>query len=70
VTSTRCPDAFGGQAICSTRINGNAWKGDSGGPELSGDRQVGVASTANGRTNQQYGSVPFNRAWIRDNAGV
>jgi secreted trypsin-like serine protease len=63
-------DAFGGRAIASRRINGNAWKGDSGGPEFFNGLQVGVASTADGRSIQNYGSVPFNRAWIRSTAGV
>jgi hypothetical protein len=63
-------DAFGGRAIASRRFNGNAWKGDSGGPQFFNGLQVGVASTADGRSIQNYGSVPFNRAWIRATAGV
>jgi secreted trypsin-like serine protease len=63
-------DAFGGRAIASTKINGNAWRGDSGGPQFAGGLQVGVASTADGRTRQNYGSVAFNRAWIRSTSGV
>ena len=63
-------DAFGGPAIASTRINGNAWRGDSGGPETYQGLQVGVASTADGQTRQNYGSVPANRAWIRSVTGV
>jgi len=63
-------DAFGGRAIASTRINGNAWKGDSGGPEIFNGRQVGVASTADGQTRQNYASVAFNRSWIRSTTGV
>jgi secreted trypsin-like serine protease len=70
VTSTNATDAYGGQAIRSTRINGNAWRGDSGGPEFYNGQQVGVASTANGTTIQNYGSVAFNRAWIRSTSGV
>jgi secreted trypsin-like serine protease len=70
VTSTNVTDAYGGQAIRSTRINGNAWRGDSGGPEFYNGQQVGVASTANGTTIQNYGSVAFNRAWIRSTSGV
>ena len=65
VTTTNARDAFGGQAIGSTRINGNAWRGDSGGPQFYQNRQVGVASTADGVSRQFYGSVPFNRSWIR-----
>jgi secreted trypsin-like serine protease len=63
-------DAFGGQAIASTRINGNAWRGDSGGPQVYNGLQVGVASTADGVTRQNYGSVAFNRSWIRSVSGV
>jgi hypothetical protein len=63
-------DAFNGRAIASSRINGNAWKGDSGGPQFHNGLQVGVASTADGRTIQNYGSVAANRAWIRSTTGV
>ena len=63
-------DAFGGPAIASTRINGNAWRGDSGGPQTYQGLQVGVASTADGVSRQNYGSVPANRAWIRSVTGV
>lgn len=70
VTSTNVTDAYGGRAIRSTAINGNAWRGDSGGPEFYNGAQVGVASTANGVNIQNYGSVAFNRAWIQSTAGV
>jgi secreted trypsin-like serine protease len=70
VTSTNQTDAYGGRAIGSTRINGNAWRGDSGGPQVYNGAQVGVASTANGTTAQYYGSVAYNRAWITQTAGV
>ncbi|MFY1635182.1 S1 family peptidase [Solwaraspora sp. WMMB335] len=70
VTSTSVTDAYGGRAIRSTRIDGNAWRGDSGGPEFYNGQQVGVASTANGTTIQNYGSVAYNRAWIQSIAGV
>ncbi len=63
-------DAAGGRAIASTSVNGNAWRGDSGGPQFYNGRQVGVASTADGRRAQWYGSVAANRAWIRSTAGV
>ena len=63
-------DAFGGRAIASTRINGNAWRGDSGGPQFYNGRQVGVASTADGQTRQNYGSVANSRAWITSVSGV
>ncbi|MFV2010654.1 MULTISPECIES: S1 family peptidase [unclassified Micromonospora] len=70
VTSTSVSDAYGGRAIRSTRINGNAWRGDSGGPQFYNGQQVGVASTANGVNIQNYGSVAYNRSWIRSVAGV
>jgi secreted trypsin-like serine protease len=63
-------DAFGGRAIRSTAVNGNAWKGDSGGPEYYNGKQVGVASTADGSRTQNYGSVAVNRSWIRSVSGV
>jgi secreted trypsin-like serine protease len=63
-------DAAGGRAIRSTAVNGNAWKGDSGGPQYHNGLQVGVASTADGSRTQNYGSVPANRAWIRSVSGV
>ncbi|GLY07200.1 MULTISPECIES: trypsin-like serine protease [Actinoplanes] len=70
VTSTNQTDAYGGRAIGSTRINGNAWRGDSGGPQVYNNAQVGVASTADGSSRQYYGSVAYNRSWITSVAGV
>ncbi|BCB80745.1 trypsin-like serine protease [Phytohabitans flavus] len=70
VTSNSATDAYGGQAIRTTRINGNAWRGDSGGPQFYNGQQVGVASTADGVNIQNYGSVAYNRAWIRSVSGV
>ncbi|TDC37929.1 DUF1986 domain-containing protein [Micromonospora sp. KC213] len=70
VTSTNVTDAYGGQAIRSTEISGNAWRGDSGGPQFYDGQQVGVASTADGVSIQNYGSVAYNRAWITSTAGV
>lgn len=70
VTSTSVTDAYGGPAIRSTRINGNAWRGDSGGPQFYNGRQVGVASTADGVSIQNYASVAYSRAWIASVAGV
>jgi secreted trypsin-like serine protease len=68
-------DAFGGTAIASQGINGSAWHGDSGGPELYNGAQVGVCSTGlNSGTNpqgtQNYASIVSSRAWIRSTAGV
>jgi secreted trypsin-like serine protease len=70
VTSTTATDYYGGPALASVRVNGNAWRGDSGGPETYNGLQVGVASTADGSSRQYYGSVPANRAWIRSISGV
>ena len=70
VTSTNQTDAYGGRAIGSTEISGNAWRGDSGGPQVYNGAQVGVASTADGQSRQYYGSVAYNRAWIQSVAGV
>lgn len=70
VTSTNQQDNSGGRAIRSTKINGRAWSGDSGGPELYNGAQVGVASLADGTSEQIYGSVAYNRSWITSVAGV
>ena len=71
----RSTDAYGGRAIASTGVNGAAWHGDSGGPEVYNGVQVGVASTAgNSGSNpqgvQNYASVTASRTWIRSTAGV
>ena len=63
-------DYLGGPAIASVRLTGNAWSGDSGGPQLYNGVQVGVASTADGVSEQNYSSVAAGRTWIRDTAGV
>lgn len=70
VTATNGTDAYGGRAIASTAISGNAWRGDSGGPQVYNGAQVGVASTADGESRQYYASVAYNRAWITSVAGV
>lgn len=69
-------DNDGGPAIQSVGINGAAWKGDSGGPEVSDGVQVGVASTVQNQdgTNKtgtnNYSSVASSRDWISQTAGV
>jgi hypothetical protein len=70
VTSTNQRDNAGGRAILSTAISGAAWSGDSGGPEVYNGAQVGVASLADGQSQQIYGSVAYNRSWITSVAGV
>jgi secreted trypsin-like serine protease len=74
--SGKSTDAYGGRAIQSTGVDGAAWKGDSGGPEVSGGVQVGVASTVqnqggtNTRGTNNYASVANSRDWIKSTAGV
>jgi secreted trypsin-like serine protease len=68
-------DAFGGRAIASQGINGAAWHGDSGGPEVYNGVQVGVCSTgsnsgSNPQGTQNYASVAASRSWIKTTAGV
>ena len=70
VTSTNQTDNAGGRAILSTKITAAAWSGDSGGPEIYNGLQVGVASLADGQSQQIYGSVAYNRSWITSVAGV
>jgi len=71
VTALDCQDAQEGRAICSTGINGAAYNGDSGGPEMAGGAEVGVCSTGDDQSKkQQYASVAANRAWIRQVANV
>ncbi|PZG01810.1 S1 family peptidase [Micromonospora deserti] len=70
VSSLNATDAYGGPAIRSTRGDGVAWRGDSGGPQFYNGQQVGVCSTGNGSTYQNYGSVAANRSWIMSVAGV
>jgi secreted trypsin-like serine protease len=70
VSTLNATDAYGGPAIRSTRGDGVAWRGDSGGPQFYNNQQVGVCSTGNGSTYQNYGSVASNRAWITSVAGV
>ncbi|MBV8932234.1 MAG: trypsin-like serine protease [Kutzneria sp.] len=68
-------DAFGGRAIASRGVDGAAWHGDSGGPEVFNGVEVGVCSTgSNTGTNtqgtQNYASVANSRTFIRNTAGV
>jgi secreted trypsin-like serine protease len=68
-------DAFGGPAISSQGVDGSAWHGDSGGPEMAGGAQVGVCSTGENSGSdvngtQDYASVANSRDWIQQTAGV
>lgn len=66
-----CQDGMQGQAICSKAINGYAFNGDSGGPEIDKGVEVGVCSTGEADTKtQEYASVAANRAWIQQVANV
>ncbi|MFV2012575.1 MULTISPECIES: S1 family peptidase [unclassified Micromonospora] len=69
-TTNGASDAYGGPAIRSTGVNGVAWRGDSGGPQFYNGQQVGVCSTGNGSTYQNYASVASSRSWIRSVTGV
>ncbi|MCE7005915.1 DUF1986 domain-containing protein [Kibdelosporangium philippinense] len=74
VTGTSA-DAFNGPAIRSEGVNGAAWKGDSGGPQLADGVQVGVCSTgensgSNPNGTQNYSSIANSRSFIRNTAGV
>ena len=70
VTDTDDRDNADGRAILSTAVSGAAWSGDSGGPEFYNGAQVGVASLADGQSEQIYGSVAYNRSWITSVSGV
>nr|CEL22257.1 peptidase S1 and S6, chymotrypsin/Hap [Kibdelosporangium sp. MJ126-NF4]CTQ93039.1 peptidase S1 and S6, chymotrypsin/Hap [Kibdelosporangium sp. MJ126-NF4] len=68
-------DAYGGPAIASVGVNGAAWHGDSGGPQIADGVQVGVCSTgensgSNPQGTQNYASVANARSFIRSTAGV
>lgn len=58
-------------SLRSTGESGYAWSGDSGGPQLAGGLQVGVASTADlNNPAQNYTSVAANRKFIKDTTGI
>lgn len=68
-------DNDGGRSIYHTGINGQAWKGDSGGPLIVGGKLVGVASTSysqgnNPNSRSDYTSVPNAASWIKSVSGV
>ncbi|WP_326550089.1 S1 family peptidase [Micromonospora sp. NBC_01813] len=69
-TTNNATDAYAGPAIRSTGVNGVAWRGDSGGPQFYNGQQVGVCSTGNGSTYQNYASVAASRSWITSVTGV
>jgi secreted trypsin-like serine protease len=56
-------------------IDGSAWHGDSGGPELANGLQIGVCSTgsnsgSNPQRTQDYAGIASSRNWIRSTTGV
>jgi secreted trypsin-like serine protease len=72
VTSLDGRDGEGGRAISSRGLTGQSAPGDSGGPQVYDNAQVGVGSTADadGSGHQNYSSVAAHRGWIRQMAGV
>ncbi|HEX3789068.1 MAG TPA: trypsin-like serine protease [Pseudonocardiaceae bacterium] len=71
VTDLDCVDGKQGKAICSTGVDGTAYNGDSGGPEMADGVEVGVCSTGDEEAkSQQYASVAAGRDWIRQTANV
>lgn len=65
----RTSDYYGGPAINSTKVDGTAGYGDSGGPEFHNGTVVGVCSTGD-YVRTQYASVAAHRSWIARIAGV
>lgn len=63
-------DHRGGLALNLIKVDGIASRGDSGGPAMVGDVQVGVASTSDLFTNTQYTSVAYYLKWIKEVAGL
>ncbi|MCW1250403.1 trypsin-like serine protease [Acaricomes phytoseiuli] len=68
-------DAYGGVAIAHRGVNGQAWKGDSGGPLIVNGKLTGVASTsASGGSNPNaasyYTSVAYGAFWIQQVTGI
>ena len=71
VTGSDCVDAAQGPAICMTGMTGTAFNGDSGGPEMAGNQEVGVCSTGDEPAKTaEYASVAANRDWIKQVANV
>ncbi len=70
VGSVSCRDYHRGVAVCATRVDGITAGGDSGGPMVASNRQVGVASTSDRATRTAYTNITSYRTWIRSIAGV
>jgi secreted trypsin-like serine protease len=67
----RSADAYGGRAIQSVGINGSAWKGDSGGPEISGGCRSASPPPCRIRTAPTRGArttTPASRPAVRGSA--
>lgn len=68
-------DAYGGTALRNIGIDGQAWKGDSGGPMVVNGILAGVASTSGSggetiRSYSNYTSIPHAMSWITATSGV
>ncbi|MFD9893425.1 S1 family peptidase [Amycolatopsis sp. NPDC059027] len=70
VDSVNSSDAFGGVAVQATYGDGITAGGDSGGPMMGNDRQVGVASTSDRQSVTNYTNITQYRSWIQQVAGV
>jgi len=74
ITGTGCTDHLQGPAICTTRGDGIAANGDSGGPLFvpgpGGDVQAGLLSHSDDTANASYVDVTAHRDWISSVAGV
>ncbi|GAA3524713.1 trypsin-like serine protease [Amycolatopsis ultiminotia] len=70
ISDTNDTDNAGGPAITAGTPDGAVAGGDSGGPMVDGDVQVGVCSTSDRSSVTTYGSVAAGRDWIGQVAGV
>ncbi|MBB4684155.1 S1 family peptidase [Amycolatopsis jiangsuensis] len=70
ISDTNASDNAGGPGISASTPDGAVAGGDSGGPMVDGDVQVGVCSTSDRSSITTYGSVAAGRDWIRQVAGV
>lgn len=62
-----------GPSIVEKRVNGQAYKGDSGGPLIVNAKLVGVCSGTNSYNQPdevEYASVPASASWITSTSGV
>jgi len=64
-----CTDYRGGEAVCARRGDGITAGGDSGGPMMAGNVQVGVASTSDRQTVTAYTHVAPYLDWVNEVTG-